>query len=140
MKTPLAFMLLLTLLGCRAKDSLQENLIVQENFIGTWRLVQYCKPTGQKTCEQVRVPADKGVFIAFSTKNEFREIYEDTKPIEYGFLGCGPGTYQVEDGKLRIRAACMSSLNGQLFDVVSVTQRRLILNPFGSGEYVFEKQ
>lgn len=133
MKTPLTLLLLLALLGCRSKDEFQENLI------GTWRLIELCKPVGP-ACTQTRVPADKGVFVAFSTRNEFLEYYQNTKPIEYAFLGCGPGSYQVEERKLRIRAVCMSSSNGRLIEVVSLTPQRLVLNPYGTGEYVFEKQ
>ncbi len=128
--------LLATLLGCRER----EKDIFQENLIGIWKLIDYCKPNGPSPCAPTRVPNDKGVFISFSSRNEFREFYQNTKPIEYAFLGCGGGTYEVESQKLRIRALCMSSSNGQLFEVVSVTQQRLVLNPFGSGEYVFEKQ
>lgn len=134
MKIPLYLLLLLALFGCREKDEFQENLI------GTWKLAELCKPVSQSACDKITVPSDKGVFIAFSTKNEFREFYQNTKPIEYAFLGCGGGSYQTEGQDLRIRAVRMSSLDGRLVKVVSLTPGRLVMNPYGTGEYVFEKQ
>ncbi|WP_428658307.1 hypothetical protein [Runella sp.] len=116
------------------------NKGIDNELTGTWKLLSYCKPTGSSTCTQVTVPTDKGVFISFSTRNEFNEYYQNTKPVDYSFLGCGGGSYEMEDKHIRIRALCMSSSNGQLFQLVSVTSQRLVLNPFGSGEYVFEKQ
>lgn len=135
MKAPLALLLLLALLGCREKDEFQEKLI------GTWRLVELCKSTGPTTCTQVRVPADKGVFVAFTTRNEVLEYYEnqDKRPVEYAFMG-GSGSYRVEGQKVRIFLPFMSTPNGRLVEVVSLTPQRMVLNPYGTGEYVFEKQ
>lgn len=134
MKTLLTSLLLLALLGCRPKDDFQETLI------GTWRLVELCKPVGP-TCTQTRVPADKGVFVAFTTRNEILEWYEnqDKKPVEYAFLGVG-GTYRIEGKNLRIFPFLSSSTQGRLAEVISLTPQKLVLNPYGTGEYVFEKQ
>ncbi|ADB41779.1 lipocalin family protein [Spirosoma linguale] len=107
---------------------------------GTWRLTNYCKPTGSSTCVPVTVPSDKGVFIRFDQTGQFDESYQNTKPIEYSFLGCGGGSFTVEGDSLRIRAVCMSSLSGRLVKVVSLTNSQLILNPFGTGEYVFNRR
>lgn len=135
MKTPLTLLLLLTLLGCREKDPFQEKLI------GTWRLIEYCKPTGQTTCTKITVPSDKGVFVAFTTRNEVIEWYEnqDKRPVEYAFLGVG-GSYQIEGKNLRILTYASSSSQGRLVEVVSLTPQRMVLNPYGTGEYVFEKR
>lgn len=110
------------------------------DLIGTWKLISYCKPGGTITCNRVTVPSDKGVFISFTNNKEFREYYQNTKPIDYAFLGCGGGSYEIETPNIRIRAICMSSSNGQLFEIVSLSSQRLVLNPFKSGEYIFEKQ
>ena len=134
MKTSLTLLLLLILLGCREKDEFQEKLI------GTWRLVKLCKPVGPN-CTQVRVPADKGVLVAFTTRDEMLEWYEnqDARPVEYAFMGVS-GAYRIEGGNLRIQTAFMSTPNGRLVGVVSLTPQRMVLNPYGTGEYVFEKK
>lgn len=91
-------------------------------------------------CTAVTVPAGKNVFVFFGNDGKFSETYENTKPVEYGFLGCGSGNYSIEDEKVRIRALCMSSSNGQLYDIVSISASQLVLNPFGTGEYVFVRK
>lgn len=83
------------------------------------------------------MPSDKGVLIALDDAGQFNEFYENTKPIDYSFLGCGGGSYQLEGGNLRIRAVCMSSLNGRLIKLVSLTDTRLVLSPFTTGDYIF---
>ena len=50
--------------------------------------------------------------MEFSKKGNFDEFYQSTIPAEYAFLGCGGGTYAIEDSEIRIRAMCMSSSNG----------------------------
>lgn len=128
-------LIFVALLGCREKDPFQENLI------GTWKLVDYCKPTATATCDKIRIPADKGVFVAFTTRNQVLEYYEnqDKKPVEYAFLGAG-GKYWIEGKNLRILTFFSSSSNGRFIEVVSLTPQRLIMNPYGTGEYIFEKQ
>lgn len=113
---------------------------VDNDLIGTWKLLTYCKPGGTITCNKVTVPTDKGVFISFTNTKEFNEFYQNTRPVDYAFLGCGGGSYEIEEDNIRIRALCMSSSNGQLFKLVSLSAKQLVLNPFGSGDYVFEKQ
>lgn len=124
------------LMTCNRADS----IILENELVGTWKLLTYCKPGGTITCNQVTVPSDKGVFISFTNDKNFNEYYQNTKPIDYAFLGCGGGSYEIEESNIRIRASCMSSSNGQLFKLVSITDKRLVLNPFGSGDYIFEKQ
>ncbi|MFN8343583.1 MAG: lipocalin family protein [Spirosomataceae bacterium] len=114
--------------------------MAENELIGTWKLISYCKPGGTITCNQVTVPTDKGVFISFTNDKKFNEYYQNTKPADYAFLGCGGGGYELEEDHIRIRASCMSSSNGQLYKLVSLTAKRLVMNPFGSGDYVFEKQ
>ena len=109
----------------------------KDSLVGTWRLNTYCKSTSGSACTSVTIPAGKNVFVFFGNNGEFNETYENTKPVEYGFLGCGSGSYSVEGDKVRIRAACMSSSNGQLYDIISISTSQLVLNPFGTGEYVF---
>jgi hypothetical protein len=119
----------------------RSNAVIAENdLVGTWKLISYCKPGGTITCNKVTVPSDKGVFISFTNDKKFNEYYQNTKPVDYAFLGCGGGSYEIENQDIRIRASCMSSSNGQLFKFVSLTSKHLTLNPFGSGDYVFEKQ
>jgi hypothetical protein len=124
------------LIACNRSNS----VIAANDLVGTWKLLTYCKPGGTITCNQITVPSDKGVFISFTNDKKFNEYYQNTKPVDYAFLGCGGGSYEIEDQNIRIRASCMSSSNGQLFPLVSLTTKRLVLNPFMSGEYIFEKQ
>ncbi len=132
MKKQILFFLFISCFSC--------NKPPDNELVGTWKLVSFCKPTGSTACTQLTVPTDKGVFITFANDKTFNEFYQNTKPIDYSFLGCGGGSYEIEDQSVRIRAVCMSSLNGQLIKLISVSSTRLVLNPYGTGEYIFEKQ
>lgn len=120
-------------MGCSKSDSLSPS----NDIVGTWRLATYCKPTSSSACTTVDVPANKGVFISFDRAGRFTETYENTKPVEYAFLGCGSGSYSLEGDSVRITAVCMSSLGGKLMPLISVNANRLVLRPFDSGEYIF---
>lgn len=133
MKTLIPLALLTLLLAC----SKSGNLTPANQLTGSWRLTNYCKQVSTTGCTAVAVPANKGVFVYFGNDGKFNETYENTKPIEYAFLGCGSGGYRIEGSKLRITALCMSSLSGKLMDLVSVDAHRLVLNPNGTCEYVF---
>lgn len=136
MKHLILLVVAFTALACSQSDKgLSPN-----GLLGTWQLTSYCKPTGASTCTSVIVPSDKGVFISFDNTGRFNEFYENTRPIDYSFLGCGSGNYQLEGGSLRIRAGCMSSLNGQLVQLASIADNQLVLNPFGTGEYSFVRK
>ena len=136
MKKVLMLTVLMGLTACNGGNSGN----AENQLVGPWKLISYCKPGGTITCNQVTVPSDKGVFISFTNDKKFNEYYQNTKPVDYAFLGCGGGSYEIEDKSIRIRALCMSSSNGQLYKLVSLTAKRLVMNPFGSGDYVFEKQ
>ena len=127
-------------LSCLLACNKANQVSLDNNLTGTWKLLSYCKPGGTITCNKITIPSDKGVFISFSKNKEFNEYYQNTKPVDYAFLGCGGGSYEIEDNNIRIRASCMSSSNGQLYKLVSLSANRLVLNPFMSGEYIFEKQ
>ena len=130
--------LLLSLCGVL---SCKENTIPTNEFVGTWKLISFCKENGTAACKPITVPADKGVFISFDNDKKFSEFYTNTKPYEYAFLGCGNGGYEISGSDLRITALCMSSSTGQRFPVVSVDEKRLVLlYYFGNYEYMFEKQ
>ncbi|GAB3708380.1 hypothetical protein GCM10027592_43450 [Spirosoma flavus] len=117
-----------------------ENTDPANALVGTWRLINYCQPTTGSTCAQTIIPTDKGVFVTFTNQGVFNEYYENTKPVDYAFLGCGSGDYSLEDNAVRIRAICMSSNQGRLMKIVSVNAKQLVLNPFDTGDYVFEKK
>jgi hypothetical protein len=106
----LAFIIFICLMSCNGAN----HVSAENGLIGTWKLISYCKPGGTITCNLVTVPTDKGVFISFSKNKEFNEYYQNTKPVDYAFLGCGGGTYEIEDKSIRIRASCMSSSNGSI--------------------------
>lgn len=131
-----AFIIFVCLMACNGAN----HVSAENGLVGTWKLISYCKPGGTITCNLVTVPTDKGVFISFTNKKEFNEFYQNTKPVDYAFLDCGGGSYEIEDQNIRIRALCMSSSNGRLYKLVSLTDKRLVLDPYGSGDYVFEKQ
>lgn len=132
MKHTLLFLYLLSVVACSKSD----NVAPANALMGTWRLSTYCKP-GTSTCTTVNVPSDKGVFVTFDYDGKFNEFYENTKPVEYSFLGCGSGGYKIEGNNVRIMALCMSSMNGKQMPVVSINATQLVLNPFGTGEYIF---
>ncbi|GAB3778036.1 hypothetical protein GCM10028818_26200 [Spirosoma horti] len=115
-------------------------MLYSNELVGVWQLTTYCKPTSDSTCTTVNVPSDKGVFVSFDNTGKFNEFYENTKPVDYSFLGCGGGSYKIEGSKVRIIAVCMSSLNGRLVQVVSNSESRLTLNPFGTSEYIFVRR
>ncbi|AKD57693.1 lipocalin-like domain-containing protein [Spirosoma radiotolerans] len=133
MKHVVLLLSLLLVLACSKSD----DTVSPNNLIGTWRLITYCKPASSSTCMTVDVPSNKGVFITFNYAGEFNEFYENTKPVEYSFLGCFGGNYKTEGNNIRIMAACMSSMNGKLIPLLSLTGNRLVLNPYSTGEYVF---
>ncbi|RFS13720.1 lipocalin family protein [Emticicia sp. C21] len=135
MKKLLILVLFSCLLACRDKQLDPDNGIV-----GKWKLTSYCKPTGVNTCDNTIVPNNKRVFVEFSNKGDFNETYQGTIPVEYAFLGCGMGSYEMENGDVRIRAMCMSSISGRLIKIKSVSDKKLILIPFDTGEYIFERE
>ncbi len=136
MKYILFLLPLLMLLACSKSD----NVVSSNELVGTWRLIAYCKPVSSSTCTTIAMPAEKGVFISFDNDGTFNESYENTKPVEYAFLGCGGGAYKIEGSNVRITAICMSSMSGKLMQIVSVKNARLVLNPFGTGEYSFVRR
>lgn len=135
MKHILLFFLLSVLLSCSKSDNVPANRLA-----GTWRLSIYCKPVSASVCTLVEIPPTKGVYISFDLNGQFNESYENTKPAEYSFLGCGGGGYTVEGGDVRIMAVCMSSSGGRLVKLVALDDKRLVLNPFGTGEYTFVRK
>ncbi|WP_020604255.1 lipocalin family protein [Spirosoma spitsbergense] len=136
MKYALFFSLLLLFSCSTSNDAVPSD----NGLAGIWRLTTYCKPASNSTCTSTTVPAGKNVFVFFGNDGRFNETYENTKPVEYSFLGCGSGNYSIEGNKVRIRALCMSSLDGQLYDILSINASQLVMKPFGTGEYVFVKE
>lgn len=138
MKSIILWLCLCGIFSCK-NNSISE-LPVNE-FVGTWKLISFCKSNGTATCTPTTVPTDKGVFISFTNDKRFSEFYTNNQPFEYAFLGCGGGEYEIAGTDLRITASCMSSSKGQRFPVVSIAAKRLVLlYYFGNNEYVFEKQ
>jgi hypothetical protein len=135
---------LILLLFISAILSCKNNTIVEppaNEFVGTWKLVSFCKSDDTAPCIPTTVPPDKGVFISFTNDKKFSEFYTNNKPFEYAFLGCGGGGYDILGTDLRITASCMSSSTGQRFPVASVDVKRLILLHWvNKNEYIFEKQ
>lgn len=136
MKYSLFLFCLFTALACSKSDSVTPS----NELVGTWRLSSYCKPATSSTCTPVDVPTNKRVLISFANDGSFGESYENTNVGEYAFLGCGSGDYKLEGNNVRIRALCMSSMNGRLIPLVSIEANRLVMNPFGTGNYIFVKQ
>ena len=131
----LSFVLLLLLTGCTTHDPAPAN-----ELVGNWRLTLYAR-NGTTSVNPVSVPADKAVLVSFASDGRFSESYQNTRPADYAFLGCGGGSYEMVGKQVRIRATCMSSLAGQLFDIVSVDGKRLTLAPGSAlGFYTFERQ
>ena len=134
----LTFLLIATLAACTKTDAIPAN-----DLVGNWRLLTYCKSNmqpGTTGCTALSVPADKSVIVSFANDGRFNETYQNTFPRDYAFLGCGGGNYEIKGKQVRIQAACMSSMSGQLFDLVSVDKTRLVINAGFLGDYVFERQ
>jgi hypothetical protein len=137
MKYALFFSLLL-LFSCSTSNDAVPN---DNGLAGIWRLTTYCKPASNSTCTSTTVPAGKNVFVFFGNDGTFNEAYENTKPMDYSFLGCGSGSYSIEGDKIRIRALCMSSLSGQVYDIVSTSTNQFVMNPLGTtGNYLFVRK
>ncbi len=131
----LTFALLLFFTACTKTDPTPAN-----ELVGNWRLTTYAR-NGNTSVNPVSVPSDKTVLVSFANNGSFNESYQNTRAIDYSFLGCGGGSYELVGKQVKIRAVCMSSLAGQLFDVVSVDAKRLTLAPGGAlGFYTFERQ
>ena len=136
MKQILTFFILVGLTACGGK-----NISPQTGLVGTWRLKSYCKTTSSSTpCTPTVVPNDKSVYLSFASNLKFNETYDNVRPAEHAFFGCGPGSYKMEDGNVRIYASCMSSLSGRLVKLISVSDKELILDPYDTGNYVFERR
>lgn len=135
MKKLLTLVLIISLISCKDK-----KLEPETGLIGKWKLVSYCSPSGVNNCSETKVPSNKGVFVSFSNSGTFDETYKNTIPVDYAFLGCGSGSYELENGDVRIRASCMSSTNGRLIKIQSVSEKKLVLIPFDKGEYIFERE
>ncbi|MDP5119991.1 MAG: hypothetical protein NWQ46_00220, partial [Spirosomaceae bacterium] len=115
------------LIGCK-KDSVPANLIV-----GEWQL-QKTEVEQSGNIVKKNKPNKAEVLVRFDQNGEFNETYKNVFPVDFGFLGCGGGNYELEgENGLRIRATCMSSLSGQKFTIIDVSTKELILtNDFGS--------
>ncbi|MBA4848932.1 lipocalin family protein [Emticicia sp. BO119] len=126
------------LIACQDK----KNINPAADITGKWRLISYCYPSGglSSGCQPVIVPDSKGVYIEFSSKGAFNETYKNTIPADYAFMGCGSGSYEISDKNIRIRAMCMSSTEGKLVEISSLSNKKLILKPYTVGEYVFVKE
>ena len=137
-KHVLVCLLFSLLAACTTTDVTSAN-----DLVGNWRLLSYCKlniQPGTTGCTAVTIPADKAVIVSFTIDGKFNETYQNTRPDTYAFLGCGGGSYDVRSKQVRIQAVCMSSTNGQLYDLVSVEKNRLVINAGFLGDYVFERQ
>ena len=130
---------LLLLLLCTAACQRKEAVDPANDLVGTWRLTTYCRPNATGSCDDVKVPANKHVYISFSNELKFNETYEGTIPVEYGFLGCGGGSYWLDGDELRILASCMSSTYGRPYHFRLTNQQLVLENLSVAGEYVFEK-
>lgn len=140
MKKLLLFCVIALLAGCKEKEI--NSLEPGTDIVGKWRLVNYCQPSGGliSGCQPITIPSNKAVYVEFSQKGEFHETYKNTIAADYAFLGCGSGSYAIEDKNIRIKASCMSSSNGRVIEISSLTSKKLILKyEIVGGEYVFEK-
>lgn len=141
MKNLILLLLISGIFSCKNNTIIEPPEPPANEFVGTWKLVSFCKLNGTAVCTPTTVPSDKGVFISFTNDKKFSEFYTNTKSFDYAFLGCGNGGYDIVGTDLKIAASCMSSSTGQRFPVVSVDAKRLVLlYNFSYNEYVFEKQ
>jgi hypothetical protein len=133
MKNIMFLFLFVASVACKTTDISPTNEIV-----GKWKLTSYAKKDMNNNIQNTIVPSDKVVFVSFSQSNKFEETYQNTKPIEYGFIS-GLGTYSVEGKNVKIFTYVMSSLSGMLFEITSIDKNKLILKNADFGEFIFEK-
>lgn len=119
--------------GCKKEE------VSGDAIVGKWKLEEYCKPEGENSCKEVTVPKSKSVIIEFSKSGSFNEVYDNTIPVEYGFMGCGPGTFTHDDEAVYLQLMCMSSTYPKKVPILKHTEKELILKPFTNGEYRFRK-
>lgn len=120
-------------ISCR-KEAVSTNPVV-----GQWNLEEVDRQINGSTSNK-KIPNGLAVIIEFGSKNKFNELYENTTPIEYGFLGCGSGSYTLEkDNQIRIRAACMSNSAGQVFVIEELTTTRFILKDESGSKFRFSR-
>lgn len=138
MKRLLPFLLIVFLAGCQDK----KTITPASEIVGKWRLVSYCQPSGGliSGCLPKVVPDNKAVYVEFSSKGTYNETYKNTIPAEYAFLGCGGGSYELEDKNVRIKALCMSSTAGMLVEISSISKQKLTLKTYHIGEFVFVRE
>lgn len=135
LRSLLTFALLIFFSACT-----ENNVSPANELVGNWRLTTFAR-NGNTSVNPVSVPTDKTVLVSFANNSTFNETYQNTRAADYAFLGCGGGSYEIVGKQVRIRAACMSSMAGQLFDVVSVDAKRLSLSSGNAlGFYTFERQ
>lgn len=134
-KYHIIFFLVLSLgaLSCKDKE------VSGDEIYGRWELESYCKPNSENSCEEVKVPKNKSVVIEFKVNGSFDETYKNTIPVEYGFLGCGKGSFSHDDEAVYVHLLCMSSTFPRKIPILKHTRNELILKPFDNGEYRFKR-
>lgn len=125
--------LLFALTSCKKEE------VSEDGITGKWKLEDYCKPDGENSCQEVTVPKSKSVVIEFSRSGKFNETYDNTIPVEYGFMGCGPGTFTYDGEAVYLQTMCMSSTYPKKVAILKHTKKELILKPFNTGEYRFKR-
>jgi hypothetical protein len=119
--------------------SCKDKEVSGDEIYGRWELESYCKQNSVSSCEEVKVPKNKSVVIEFKVNGNFDEVYENTIPVEYGFLGCGKGNFSHDDEAVYVQLMCMSSTFPRKIPIIKHTRKELILKPFDNGEYRFKR-
>ncbi len=132
----ICLLLVLTIVsGCKDVFSDSQN----KEIYGEWQLKEYCKPDSENSCAEFSVPKSKSVMITFGRNGKFEETYKNTIPVEYGFLGCGPGNFTYDGEAVYLQLMCMSSTFPRKVPVLKLTSKELVLKPFDNGEYTFRR-
>ncbi len=104
----------------------------QNNLVGRWRLVEYCKLDQSNNCSTTQVKQQDAVFIEFTSDKKYFEKYAKLSP-EHRFLGCGDGSYEVTKAELGLYLPCSSSLAPRKVQIVKQSDDELVLNSSTSG-------
>ena len=135
MKAIYVLIILFFTLSCKNK----EEELPKNQLVGTWQLVSQCVTSGNNTCNEEILSADKLVTITFTNDDRYIESFKNATANKYGFLGCGGG-YSLEGKQVRIIGSCMSSLGGKLYDFTLTSNNQLIFEVDKLGKFIYQKQ
>jgi hypothetical protein len=126
MKNILIFALLLSLVSCETKDSLNEPNGKRKSIIGKWQLIKYCFSPGDASCPEQKVEANQGQIIEFEANNKYTitNKNEQTKLLE-----CGGEWKDIDITKIEVVPICEPTLTKRTLYLSLNEDNTLTLSP-----------